>query len=162
MKVLQRFSRTMLCMAKSGQRYGPSGKPRPAEAAFQDEFYRCFRDELGPGAGIVSERSCPGQGRIDFYAVTPGWGFELLRDGRRLAEHCKRFERNGIYNQAIQQGILSDWLLLDCRHTVPRNPCKTPLLFLSFIISAIDIYRSASKTMESGLFRGLRACSHTK
>lgn len=49
----------MLCMAKFGQRYGPSGKPRPVEAAFQDEFYRCFRDELGPGAGIIQRDHAP-------------------------------------------------------------------------------------------------------
>ena len=55
--LLQRFSRTMLCMAEQGQRYGPSGKPRPVEAAYQDEFYRCFAEEVGPGVGIVSERS---------------------------------------------------------------------------------------------------------
>lgn len=33
LKVLQRFSRTMLCMAERAQLYGPSGKPRPGEAA---------------------------------------------------------------------------------------------------------------------------------
>ena len=124
-KVIQRFSRAMLCMAKSGQRYGPSGKPRPVEAAYQDEFYRCFREELGPDSGIVSERACPGKGRIDFSVVTSRWGIVLLRDGNRLHEHCKRFEPSGIYHQAIRQGTLTDWLL-DCRHSVPRKPCETP------------------------------------
>lgn len=124
LKVLQRFSRTMLCMAERGQRYGPSGNPRPLEAAYQDEFYRCFGEEVGPGVGIVSEWSCVGQGRIDFHIITPGWGFELLRDGDRLLEHCKRFEPCGTYHQSIQQGLLTDWLILDCRRSIPRKRCK--------------------------------------
>lgn len=74
LKVLQRFSRTMLCMPERGQRYGPSGKPRPVEAAYQDEFYRRFAEEVGPGVGIVSERSCVGQGRIDFTHDHPWLG----------------------------------------------------------------------------------------
>lgn len=127
-------------MASSGQKYGVSGKPRPVEAAFQDEFHRCFRDELGPDGGIASERSCPGRGRIDFLAVTPGWGFKLLQDGNGLAEHCKSFERDGIYNQAIQRVIISDWLLLDCRHTVPRDPCKILFFFCP------SLYRSLTST----------------
>lgn len=49
LKVLQRFSWTMLCMAERGQRYGPSGKPRPGEAAYLDEFHRFFAEEVGPG-----------------------------------------------------------------------------------------------------------------
>lgn len=69
----------------------------------------------------------PGQARIDFSVVTSGWGFELLRDGNRLFEHCERFEPGGAY-QAIQQGALTDWLLLDCRHSIPRQPCKIPSL----------------------------------
>lgn len=69
----------MLCMVEWSQQYGPSGKPRPVETAYQDELYRCFAEEVGPGAGIASERSCVGlQRRIDFHMVTPGWGFQLL------------------------------------------------------------------------------------
>ena len=124
LKVLQRFSKTMLCMAEQGQRYGPSGKPQPLEAAYQDEFYRCFGEEVGPDVGIVSEKSCTGKGHIDFHIITPGWGIELLRDGDRLSEHCKRFKPHGTYHQSIQQGLLTDWLILDCRRSIPRTCCK--------------------------------------
>ncbi|EYE90117.1 uncharacterized protein EURHEDRAFT_417763 [Aspergillus ruber CBS 135680] len=124
-----RFSRTMLCMAERGQRYGPSGKPRPVEAAYQDELYRSFAEEVGPGVGIVSERSCVGQGRIDFHMITPGWGFELLRDSDWLLEHCKRFEPQGTYHQSIRQGLLTDWLILDCRHSIPRKLYSVPKLW---------------------------------
>ena len=132
LKVLQRFSRVMLCMAEQGQRYGPSGKPRPLGATYQDEFYRCFGEEVGPGAGMVSEKSCIGQGRVDFHIITPRWGVELLRDGDRLLEHCNRFEPGGTYHQSIQQGLLTDWLILDCRRSIPRKHCKN-LYFLCFL-----------------------------
>lgn len=128
-KVLQRFSRKMLRMAEQGQRYGPSGKPRPLEATYQDEFYRCFYDEVGPDIAIISERSCVHRGRIDFHMLTPGWGFELLRDGDRLSEHYERFLPGGMYFQSIQQGLLSDWLILDCRRSLPRRTCKYLSIF---------------------------------
>lgn len=132
LKVLQRFSRAMLYMAEQGQRYGPSGKPRPLEVAYQDEFYRCFGEEVGPGVGIVSERSCVGQGRIDFHIITPHWGFELLHDGDRPLGHCNRFKPGGTYHQSIQQGLLTNWLILDCRRSIPRKHCKD-LYFLCFL-----------------------------
>lgn len=111
-------------MAEQGQRYGPSGKRRPLEAAYQDEFYRCFGEEVGPGIGIVSESSCVGQERIDFHIITPRWGFELLCDGDQLLEHCNRFEPGGTCHQSIQQGLLTNWLILDCRRSIPHEHCK--------------------------------------
>ena len=59
-----------------------------------------------------------------FHIITLGWGFELLRDGDRLLEHCKRFEPQGTYHQSIRQGLLTDWLILDCRRSIPRKLCK--------------------------------------
>ncbi|KAL1966120.1 hypothetical protein VTN77DRAFT_4868 [Rasamsonia byssochlamydoides] len=93
--VLQSFSREMLCNTRDGQRLGPSGQARPPEAVFQDEFYRCYWNEVGPGIGICSEWTGIRQGRIDFQIVDPGWGFELLRDGDRLRDHCSQFSQNG-------------------------------------------------------------------
>ena len=81
----------MLSMAERGQRYGPSGKQRPLEAAYQDEFYRSFIEELGTNECIASEQSyCPPS--VKDASTSPRWGIELLRDGDKPAEHLKRFE----------------------------------------------------------------------
>lgn len=96
----------------------------PPEACFQDEFYRCFWSVLGPGIGVSSEWSGTGKGRIDFHIQEPGWGFELLKDGDRIGQHCDRFDPNGTYYPWIQNDKLKDWLILDCRHTYPRTICK--------------------------------------
>lgn len=129
-KVLQRFSKKMLSMAERGQQYAPSGNPRPLEATYQDEFYRCFGDEVGPDISIVSERSCVSRGSIDFQILAPGWGFEILRDGDRISEHCERFKPGGTYHQSIQQCVLSDWLILYFRRTSPRKTCECFQLYL--------------------------------
>lgn len=123
-RILQRFSRNMLCMTRDSRRLGPSGIPRPPEACYQDEFYRCLFNEVGSGIGISSEWSGSGPGRIDFYVIGPGWGYELLREGDRLKEHCNRFLPNGAYYRSIQQGGITDWLIIDCRHSQPRATCK--------------------------------------
>jgi len=57
---------------------------------------------------LSSEWSKDCEGRIDFRIVGTGWGVELLRDGDRLAEHCRRFEPDGQYKNAIQGGELTD------------------------------------------------------
>lgn len=45
--ILRRFSKEMLCKTRNGHRLGPSGRTRPPEACFQDEFYRYFWEETG-------------------------------------------------------------------------------------------------------------------
>ncbi|KAN0071428.1 hypothetical protein V8E54_010024 [Elaphomyces granulatus] len=115
LRVLKRFSASMLRTTRDGRRIGPSGKLRPPEAAFQAEFYRCCWHEVGP-VGICSEWSGTKDGCIDFLISEPGWGIELLRDGNKITEHCNRFRQHGKYYSWIQQGFLRDWLILDCRH----------------------------------------------
>lgn len=117
----------MLCRTRDGRRLGPSGQIRPPEAAFQDEFYRSYWIEIGPGVRICSEWTGTEQGRIDFIIVEPGWGIELLRDGNRLRDHYNRFRENGAYYPWIKRGLIKDWLLLDCRHSYPATTCNAPL-----------------------------------
>jgi hypothetical protein len=122
--VIRNFSRNMLLLASKSQRLGVSGRVRPPEACFQDEFYRCAWAVLGTVEGISSEWSNDGHGRVDFYLPTPRWAFELLRDGDRLEQHCLRFCENGSYNAWIKKNEVKDWLILDCRHSIPQTTCK--------------------------------------
>lgn len=105
--------------------YGPSGRVRPPEAVFQDVFYQAFWQATRSRIAISSEWTEKGNGRIDFYIVGPSWGFELLRDGDRIEEdHCARFRKHGIYHPWIQAHSLREWIVLDCRHSIPRTTCK--------------------------------------
>ncbi|KAL4783696.1 hypothetical protein BJX76DRAFT_357720 [Aspergillus varians] len=118
--IIRRFSQKNL-MSSVEIELAPSRSCRPPEAQFQDEFYRCFFSVVGYGVGLSSEWSRAGGGRIDFRVVDPGWGVEILRDGDRLSDHCNRFEPGGAYHPWIAQGYLTDWLILDFRHTVPQK-----------------------------------------
>lgn len=76
-----------------------------------------------------------GSGHIDFRITEPKWGIELLRDGDRLTEHCQRFENSGRYWNWVLNGWIRDWIILDCRHTMPKpfsKPISTHLIFLTF------------------------------
>ena len=118
--VLRKFSRTGLLLSRDG-RLGASARSRPPEAQFQDEWYRAFNSLLGHGFEISSEWSSSRNGRIDFKIVGPAWGVELLRDGDRLAEHCNRFLEKGTYHRWIANGQIKDWIILDCRHSIPQK-----------------------------------------
>jgi hypothetical protein len=122
--VIRSFSKSTLSLAKAGQRLGVSGRMRPPEAAFQDEFYRAYWNVVGSCGGICSEWAGTHNGRIDFLISKPGWGIELLLDGDRLTDHCKRFHSDGAYYQWITRGVMKDWIILDCRHSYPEATCN--------------------------------------
>lgn len=119
--VLRNFSRKNLLTSN----FSTSTISRPPEAQFQDEWYRAFYTVVGHGVAISSEWSSDGSGRIDFRVKDPAWGFELLRDGDRLSHHCSRFLPQGSYHRWITQGFLTDWIILDCRHSVPKKYSET-------------------------------------
>jgi hypothetical protein len=90
------------------------------EARYQNEFYAAAKRLLGNRIAISSGWSKHCEGRVDFQFNT-GWGVELVRDGSQLAAHCRRFEPNGQYRSAIQNGDLTDWLVIDCTQRKPRK-----------------------------------------
>ena len=104
----------------------PVGPATTSRSGFQDEFYRCYCNEVGLRVRICSEWTGLNRGRIDFTIVEPGWGIEMLRDGDRLKGHCNRFRQKGCYYPWIKRGLLKEWLILDCMHSYPQETCKTP------------------------------------
>lgn len=112
--VLREFSPKNLSL---DTRLGTGATVRPVESCYQDEFYRCLHEVLGFASYVRSEWSGDGDGRIDFRIPAVGWGIEILRDGDRLGEHCRRFVGNGSYTGWILKGWLKDWLIIDCRST---------------------------------------------
>jgi hypothetical protein len=129
--VVMQFSPRAL---SSTTRIGTAAVIRPIEAAYQDEFYRAIHAVLGTSTKITSEWSGDNSGRIDFRLVSHGWGFEILREGDRLAEHCERFAPGGRYYKFVQDGQIRDWVILDCRTSRPRpygGKCiPLPIVFL--------------------------------
>ena len=119
--VLRNFSRKNLLSSS----FSTSAISRPPEAQFQDEWYRAFYTAVGHGVAISSEWSSDQSGRIDFRVKDPAWGFELLRDGDRLGQHCDRFLAQGSYGRWIAQGFITDWIILDCRHSAPQKYSET-------------------------------------
>lgn len=113
-KVIQRFSSLRLSSTKAI--IGASDAQRPAEARFQDEFYRCCHSYSGgslvsfPEFGNGSEKSA-------LYLPLKQWGVELLRDGDGLENYSSRFTGPDAYvNMEFK-----DHIILDFRTTQPQN-----------------------------------------
>ena len=135
-------------MLSTAERGPTIAAARTLESQYQDEFYRAFTSLVGNGVGISSEWSRSKEsssskgGRIDFRILGPKWGVELLRDSTKktLDEHYKRFLPNGKYHKWISKGLISDWLVIDCRCSTPERYSKfisvlhlwvTPLIVIS-------------------------------
>jgi len=112
--VIRKFSP---CLLSAERRIGPGGILRPPEAQYQDEFYRCCHIS-SKGSLVTFPEFGTAKGRVDFYIPATEWGVELLRDGNQLAKHSGRFSQTGSYRTALP---LSDYIILDCRTTHPRE-----------------------------------------
>jgi hypothetical protein len=119
--VIKGFSPTNL-RDSNGLRYNSGGMTAStSEARFQNEFYAAAKRLLGDRIAISSKWSHDHKDRVDFRIVGTKWGVDLLCDGGRLTEHCRRFEPGGQYYKAIQDGELIDWLVIDCTRRRPRR-----------------------------------------
>lgn len=94
---------------------------RPVEAQYQDEFYRAFNTVVGRGVPISSEWSRGGNGRVDFWISEMRWGIELLREHSNVDEHCARFKKGGRYYQWVMDGMIKDYMVIDCATSPPDH-----------------------------------------
>ena len=85
-------------------------------------MYHCFH-ALSEGSLVTFPEFGTANGRVDFYIPAKSWGIELLRDGNQLEKHCGRFSATGSYGTTLP---LSDYIIVDCRTTRPRDKhqCK--------------------------------------
>ncbi|KAF8244636.1 hypothetical protein K440DRAFT_635859 [Wilcoxina mikolae CBS 423.85] len=72
----------------------------PSEDAYQKEFYRSS-DHVVDSNILWSPE------------FGERWGFEFLREGNDLVEHCSRFREGGKYHKWVQSGEFKDWIILD-------------------------------------------------
>jgi len=99
---------TAMCAGPSGRIlrenlvFGTNGNL--LEQTWKKEFYRIGTQALGRMHFLSYEVSavsaCGGQ--IDFYVDGLDWAIELLRDGKDMAEHSRRFEPAGRYEEIVR------------------------------------------------------------
>jgi hypothetical protein len=108
---------------------------------------------------LSSEWSGDNSGRIDFRLASHEWGFGILREGDRLAEHCERFAPGGRYYKFIQDGQIRDWMILNCRTSrlwlYGRKSISLPIVFLFAGACANCIWHS--KGGQCGFYGGKSA-----
>ncbi|KAG8791597.1 hypothetical protein FRC16_000353 [Serendipita sp. 398] len=142
--VLSCFSPSQLAIPRKA---GPSFIPRPPEAQFQDEFYRC--SHLYSGGLVTFPEYGTAKGRADFYIPTKKWGVELLRDGDRLEKHAGRFSDQGAYAKTMD---FDDYIILDFRTSMPRDkhPGIQGLYHVKFTqdYGRLDIYTNTHDLVE--------------
>ena len=99
---------------------GTGGVVRPVEAQYQDEFFRSCWEVLGQKNHLTSEFTPAGlKGTINLFVELMKWGIELTREGCLLEEHIRRFLPKGNYHKWIEKGIMTSYILLDFRTTMP-------------------------------------------
>ena len=97
----------------------------PPEAQYQDEYYRsllavtCGNVRISPE--FASARKAKVAGRIDFLIPDVKWGIEITREGDHLENHAARFKADGAYSKWLKDGDMTDYVLLDCRTTIPET-----------------------------------------
>jgi len=159
--VLKCFSKKRLLLS-SIERQPTKAGVRPVEAQYQDEFYRTFTSLLGTGVSISSEWAPDNSGRVDFRILGPKWGVELLRDGteKTIDEHYKRFLPKGKYYKWISKGLITDWLVIDCRSSTPEEFGKFTSLLHLWVTPLIVIRAISAEPVACCVCRGLFDAPH--
>jgi hypothetical protein len=112
----------------------------PEAQSYKDEFYRSlFSVTFGNvrvSPEFASARRALVAGRIDFFIPVKNWGVEITRDGGKLTEHSSRFAEPGAYGAWLKSGDMDDYILLDCRTSIPRK--AHPGNNISFLTTSIS------------------------
>jgi hypothetical protein len=129
-------SQMQLAIRRAGMTLIPADNNMPPDAQYQDELYRTMLDVTHGNVCIspefASAEKAKVAGRIDFYIQSRKWGIEITRDGKLLQQHSDRFKPQGAYGKWLSTGEMDDYILLDCRQTVPRaaHPSRCHLCFV--------------------------------
>lgn len=121
--IMKEFSAATLRHTAAGKSLTSAAQYKPLEAAYQDEYYRCFNVIAGRGVPICSEWSRTRDGRADFWIPEKKWAVELLREEDRVHEHISRFQKGGRYHSWITDGMINDWIIINCATSLPTR-CK--------------------------------------
>jgi hypothetical protein len=85
---------------------------------------RAIFEELGVTCGVQCEWTGTTKGRLGFYIGDACWAVELLCDGNEanIGEHTNRFTC-GEYQPWVDDGSIREWLVVDCRTSIPQDSC---------------------------------------
>ncbi|KAL2808384.1 hypothetical protein BJX63DRAFT_439458 [Aspergillus granulosus] len=119
--VLEQFSACSLRHTTDGRSITSAELFRPLEAAYLDEFYRPFTEIARKGATITSEWSRTKDGRVDLWIPEKKWAVEMLREGDRVEDHIRRFHPNGRYYSWIMEGMILEWIIINCTTKLPTR-----------------------------------------
>ncbi|KAL4816085.1 hypothetical protein BDW67DRAFT_58558 [Aspergillus spinulosporus] len=95
-------------------------QPKPIEARFQDDFYRCFNKTAGRGMPACTEWSRP-QTAESVSGFRPEVGSGVCSRTDRTNEHIMRFHRNGRYYPWRIDGMIQDWINVHCTTSPPKR-----------------------------------------
>jgi hypothetical protein len=58
---------------------------------------------------------------IDIMIPHYGWRMELLLEGRKIAQHIRRFDAGGAYGEWMATGDMKDYVIVNFRANRPRK-----------------------------------------
>ncbi|RAL17123.1 uncharacterized protein BO97DRAFT_431122 [Aspergillus homomorphus CBS 101889] len=119
--ILRGFSSSSLRQSAQGKKLSSGAQPKPVEAQYQDEFYRCFNKLAGRGVPVCTEWSRTTDGRVDFWIPGKKWAVEIVREQDRINEHIMRFHENGQYYPWREDGMIEDWIIVNCTTSPPTR-----------------------------------------
>lgn len=136
-QAIRAFSSSSL--ASDGRGLGTGAMQKPLEPQYQDEFYRAAYEILGQQIYLSSEWSPVGlNGPVDFRMKSMNWAIECVREGDRLQQHVKRFQEGGKYHRWIQDGSITEYIIIDFRTSMPpKINCKfskKPVFLVSLLL----------------------------
>ncbi|KAF5859922.1 hypothetical protein ETB97_002236 [Aspergillus alliaceus] len=104
-----------------GKTLSSGAQPKPIEAQYQVEFYRCFNKIAGRGVPVSTEWSSTTDGRVDFWIPGQKWALEIVREEDRINEHIMRFHENGQYYPWRVDDMIQDWIIINCTTSPPTR-----------------------------------------
>lgn len=128
--ILSKFSSSNLRHSAQGKTMSSGAQPKPVEAQYQDEFYRCFSKTAGRGVPVCTEWSRTADGRVDFWIPGRKWAVEFVQEHDRINDHITRFHKDGRYYPWQEEGMIQDWIIVNCTTSPPKlGKCIYPVLF---------------------------------
>ena len=113
---------------------------------------RAISEGLGVRTGMLCEWTATTQGRVDFYIPEMCWAVELLREGSKasISQRAARFtSAGGQYRQWVHDGLVKEWIVVDCRTSIPENISACPFFLQgsqeeTYRLEQVAIYMSGT------------------
>ena len=104
---------------------------------------RAVSKGLGVRSGVLCEWTSTTHRLVDFYIPQMRWAVELLREGKQtsISQHTSARFRDGQYSKWVTDGLIKEWLVVDCRTSIPEDICQGPFFLQVLKKKLIDLSR---------------------